>query len=125
MTALPADVTTNPADLRKAILSKMGIDPSKLVAFGANDAAFDDQVTNLYRTALAKYGGLDTQSARLQQDYENSLARGEMANRHNIRAMEGDLADRGLLFSGAAINRRAKLGTDYANQIQNLNQART
>jgi hypothetical protein len=121
-TALPAQ--TSPEELRKAIIARLGITPDKLVAFGGGPA-FDDQIRNLYRTATQKYADLDTSEARAGQDYELGLANMQRNQRLDTRRMMNDLGDRGLAFSGAAINRRAQLGQTYADRLQGLTTART
>jgi len=123
-TPLDPALMKDPVALRTAIISRLGIDPKKLVAFGGGPA-FDDQIRNLYRTATGKYGALDLQEARAGQDYENNLSLMNQAQKRDSRILGNDLADRGLGFSGAAIRRRAQLGQDYANRLQTLNTAKT
>ena len=123
-TPLPADVLQDPEALRRAIIAKLALDPTKLAGFGGGPA-FDEQISNLYRTTTGAYGALDLQEARAKQDYEQALALTQSNQARDTRRLENDLADRGLMFSGAAVGRRAQLGTDYANRIQSLNTAQT
>jgi hypothetical protein len=115
---------TSPDQLRKAIIARMGIDPTKLTAFGGNPQ-FDTNVTNLYRSALAKLAGYDTQQQRVGSDYATNLSQLQQRQDLASKTLQGSLADRGLLYTGNALTQQAQQGQDYQNQIQALNQART
>lgn len=112
--------------LRRAIIAKLGIDPTKLTAFGGNPE-FDANVTNLYRGTTQKYGDLDLAQARAGSDYETALAQMQANQKRDLTSLDNSLADRGLLDSGAAVAQRARLGEEYGNKTQalNLNKTRT
>lgn len=121
--AAPFD-TTDPEALRRAIIAKMGIDPTKLTAFGGN-AKFDADITAMYRSALDKMAGYDTQQSRLGQDYEQQLANLQEQQTNANRILDNNLADRGLMYSGAALTQKATAGEDYAKKLQALTLAKT
>jgi hypothetical protein len=121
--AAPFD-QTSPDQLRKAIIARMGIDPTKLTAFGGNPT-FDNNVTNLYRSALSKLAGYDTQTQRVGSDYTTNLSQLQQRQDLASKSLQGSLADRGLLYTGNALTQQAQQGQDYQNQLQALNQARS
>lgn len=116
--------TTSPDALRKAIIARLGISPDKLTAFGGNPE-FDAKVTGLYQDTTSRLGGLDTAQARLGSDYEQNLALQQAAQRRAAEGLDNSLADRGLLSSGIATTQKAQMNEDYANRLNQLNQART
>jgi len=114
---------TSPDKLRAAIIARLGIDPTKLTAFGGNPT-FDAQITSLYQDALNKMAGYDTQSARLGQDYEQNLSNLNRQRDLSSANLMGTLANRGLSYSGAALTQQAAQAEDYGQRLQQLNQTK-
>ena len=116
--------TTSPDVLRKAIIARLGIDPKKLAGF-QGDPGFDTNITNLYRNETNRLGGYDTQEARLGSDYGTALANLNYQNDQASKNLMGTLADRGMAFSGAAVQGQADQAKQYQDQLNSLNTQRT
>jgi hypothetical protein len=109
----------NPAASRNAILQRLGIDPNRAAGYGGN-TQFDQRMADLYRQGLESAASYDTQEGDLNRGYSQDVAKNAVDKQRALELVKGNMAQRGLTFSGINEGEQNRTGSEYDNMLANL-----
>jgi len=106
----------NPAGLRAALLSKLGIQQGSLQGMASPD--FDQKMMDLYKSGVESQADFNTQEGDIASQYEKNRAQSLVDQRRALKAVGENFAARGLSFSG--MNEAAQSDTQeaFAKEIE-------
>jgi hypothetical protein len=119
---MPIPAKEDFASKRQSLLSQLGQDPNSLAGF---DDTYLQETNNLYQQLAESLGGLDTQEADLNTDYEKGYKNTLAQQLREREALQSKLAFRGMNRSSAAVDEESKFNQQYQDIFDQMATAKS